>query len=353
MRLAFLSTTVAPLGSGLGGGVELTIDLLHNFCKQSGLDVTVFAPSGSTLDGGPVMPLDGDCVSPAQLSDKNASVVHPRYALVQGCKYLVEHQDEFDCIVNFSYDMLPLYVTDFFKTPLLHYISMGNENNDVSTQVSRVSAKFPCQIAMLSQAQMATYQCDENNVYILKKGIDTHAFPFNPSPQADLLGWSGRISKENGCEDALQIAQSSGKTLRLFGKIQDEPYWAYLNQNYGSVIEYVGFLSQPEYGKKLSECEAFLMTPKWIEAFGNVVVEALACGVPVVSYDRGAPSEIVDSKVGVVVPADSISSAVESLGVITGISRNECREYAESHYSLDVFYKSFDSWLKLFAPVGR
>lgn len=351
MHIAFLSTTVAPLGSGLGGGVELTVTLLSRYCRSKGYRLTVIAPAGSKIEYGDLVECVGDSVSPAQYENDACYVVHPKFALTSACRYAIENQARFDCIVNFSYDMLPLYLTDFFKTPLLHYISMANENQSVAAQIRCLSKSFPNRLGMLSYAQMETYNCDKAGVVHLRKGVDVFQFPFNSSPDNGCLGWSGRISKENGCEDALEIAKRSGKKLRLFGTIQDRPYWESLQSQYSRTMEYAGFLTQPEYGEKLSECEAFLMTPKWIEAFGNVVVEALACGVPVITYNRGAPAEVVVSEVGRVVNADSIPEAVSALENVSAISRQACRRYVEMNYSQEIFFESFESWIRLFASV--
>jgi UDP-glucose:tetrahydrobiopterin glucosyltransferase len=352
MRLAFLSTTVAPLGSGLGGGVELTVKLLSKYCVEQGHEVTVVAPKGSVTAFGALVEVEGECVLPAQADLADSAFVNPKYALVQACKFLLETQDQYDCIVSFSYDMLPLSMTDYFTTPMGHYISMSNENDHVAREVSRLTQRFPKHVAMISNAQMKTFDCNSEGVFLLTKGISIEDFPFNQSPKR-ILGWSGRVSEENGCEDALEIAKRAGYSLRLFGKIQDEDYWNRLQEKYADIIEYMGFLSQPEYGERLSECEAFLMTPKWIEAFGNVVVEALACGVPVITYKRGAPAELVSSEVGFVVPADSIDAAVTAVKKATTLSRERCRHIAEAQYSERNFFNSFSNWLSLFASVDR
>lgn len=82
--------------------------------------------------------------------------------------------------------------------------------------------------------------------------------------------------------------------------MQDEAYWQQICRDFPDApIEYVGFLNTEELQQELGKCRALLMTPRWLEAFGNVAIEALACGVPVIAYARGGPAEIIkDGKTG-------------------------------------------------------
>ena len=100
---------------------------------------------------------------------------------------------------------------------------------------------------------------------------------------------------------------------------------------------YKGFL--PNTGamqQVLRSAKALLVTSRWVEAFGNVVVEALACGVPVIAYRRGGPAEIVkDGKTGWLVEPDSVDALVAAIARIEQIDRHICRQEAEAHYSLE------------------
>jgi UDP-glucose:tetrahydrobiopterin glucosyltransferase len=88
-----------------------------------------------------------------------------------------------------------------------------------------------------------------------------------------------------------------------------------------------------------------VMTPKWIEAFGMVAVEALACGVPVITYRRGGPAEIVsDGETGWVVEPDNVLALADAVSCLDHIDRNHCRQRVEQHYSLDVMAERFLAW---------
>jgi UDP-glucose:tetrahydrobiopterin glucosyltransferase len=88
------------------------------------------------------------------------------------------------------------------------------------------------------------------------------------------------------------------------------------------------------------------MTPKWIEAFGNVAIEALACGVPVIAYRRGGPAEIVmDGKTGWLVQPDSVERLVEAIARLDQIDRAACRQQVEADYSMAAMGERIERWL--------
>jgi UDP-glucose:tetrahydrobiopterin glucosyltransferase len=95
----------------------------------------------------------------------------------------------------------------------------------------------------------------------------------------------------------------------------------------------------------VGDCRALLMTPRWVEAFGNVAIEALACGVPVISYARGGPTEIVrDGKTGFLVEPDSVAGLVAAIGKLGEIDRSACRQQAEQEYSLAAWGDQLEDW---------
>jgi UDP-glucose:tetrahydrobiopterin glucosyltransferase len=88
-----------------------------------------------------------------------------------------------------------------------------------------------------------------------------------------------------------------------------------------------------------------LMTPRWVEAFGNVAIEALACGVPVIAYRRGGPAEIVtDGKTGFLVEPDSVDGLVAAIERLDKIDRADCRHAAETIFSQSAWGTGMESW---------
>ena len=108
----------------------------------------------------------------------------------------------------------------------------------------------------------------------------------------------------------------------------------------------MGFLSTDELQKELGKCRGLLNTPKWNEAYGNVVVEALACGVPVIAYKRGGPSEIIQhGQTGYLADPDDKKNMLSYVENIEKIKRQKCREWVEKNASADIFANKVVNWL--------
>ena len=96
------------------------------------------------------------------------------------------------------------------------------------------------------------------------------------------------------------------------------------------------------------------MTPAWVEAFGNVAIEAMATGVPVVAYDRGGPAEIItDGETGFVVPADDVDALIGAVARIDTIRRISCRQRVEEHFSTEAFAARVNAWFRDVLATAR
>jgi UDP-glucose:tetrahydrobiopterin glucosyltransferase len=346
LKLLLISTSVGAIGSGLGGGVELTLTNIARSLIALNHSVTVVAPEGSGLEGIPLIQIGGNLQITAQSQGRNAPFTLPANSVLGNMwDYARQVQKDYDVIINFAYDWLPFYLTPFFDSAIAHLVSMGSLTDAMDEVIERIAEQFPTTIAVHSLAQAETFRFKEK-CFNLKNGFDLSQYEFNSSPK-NQLAWVGRIAPEKGLEDAVAAIEKTGIPLKIWGVIQDESYWKSIQMNYpNAAIEYCGFLTTQELQKALGESKALLMTPHWIEAFGNVAIEALACGVPVISYRRGGPAEIVKSgQTGWLVEPDSIDGLVEAIAKLDQIDRAACRQDAESEYSLSAMGKRLELWL--------
>ena len=347
LKLLFLSTSVGQLGSGLGGGVELTVLNTAKELQRRGHKITVVAPVGSVLESIPVIEITGDLQVTAQTQDYNASIVMPADAVLANMwDYAGKVQDEWDVIVNFAYDWLPFYLTPFFRTPIAHFISMGSMVRSLDRIAEQIATKFPGTIGVYTISQAETFAFTAE-CQLLGSGIDLSLYEFCSQPEPK-LAWLGRIAPEKGLEDAVAAAKITGIPLKIMGKMQDEDYWQKICADYPDApVEYLGFLTTIQMQEQVRQCRALLMTPRWVEAFGNVAIEALACGVPVIAYERGGPAEIVrDGLTGFLVEPDSVNGLVSAIDRLDKIDRSACRRQAEVEYSLEALGDRFERWFK-------
>lgn len=352
MKLLFVSHPVGPLGDGSGGGVDLTMGNVVKALTRRGHEIEVIAPVGSRLAGARVIEVPGALQPSAQYQDRAAPVCMPANPILAALwEEARRRQAAFDVVINFAYDWLPFYLTPFFSAPVAHLVSMSTLLDAMDTVIGAVAAGFPGRIAMHTQAQARTFPFADQSV-MLGNGLDLDLYPYNSTPE-NRLCWIGRIAPEKGIEDAAATAQATGIPLDVYGQIQDAAYWnRVLREFSGASIQYHGFLDTATLAQAVGHARALLMTPKWIEAFGNVVMEALACGVPVIAYARGGPAEMVeDGRTGWLVEPDHVDDLIKAVGRIDQLDRAACRRQAERDYSLAALGLRWEHWLeRIVAP---
>lgn len=351
MNILFLSTPVGPLGSGLGGGVELTLKNIAIALAQKNHCITILAPEDSHLDAAELpislIPVPGQLQDTAQTQGRETPILIPSQsalaAMIQQARQL---QAKHDIIINFAYDWLPFYLTSWLDIPIAHLVSMGSLTNAMDNIIQQVIVQYPKTIGVHSNAQAHTFSFGDR-CRVLGNGLDLSEYTFQPTASKQ-LAWVGRIAPEKGIEDAITAVQQLAIPLKIFGAMPNEGYWQEICQRYPNApITYEGFLSTAALQDALGQCQGLIMTPKWIEAFGNVAIEALACGVPVISYRRGGPSEIIDhGKTGWLVEPDDVEGLVTYIGQLDQLQRQDCRHQAERNYSLRAMGNRVEHWLQ-------
>jgi UDP-glucose:tetrahydrobiopterin glucosyltransferase len=345
MRLLFISTPVGAFGSGIGGGVELTMQNVAKELMRRSHTVHLAACVGSQSETIPLITIPGEVHSFAQNQSRTDPVSFPSNSVLANMwAYARAMQGSYDLIVNFAYDWLPFYLTPFFSTPIAHFVSMGSLLDSIDLAIAQVSHSHPGTLGVYTRTQTHTFE-GLADFRILDSGIDIDAYDFCAEPGSQ-LAWVARISPEKGLEDAAAVSEETGLEINVLGKMQDEDYWKSVQKDYPQAkLNYLGFHSTDGLQTLMGKCQALLMTPKWIEAFGNVAIEALACGVPVISYARGGPVEIVrHGETGFLVEPDSIEGLCEAVESLPRISRYACRRQADTQYSLQALGDRFEQW---------
>lgn len=166
-------------------------------------------------------------------------------------------------------------------------------------------------------------------------GLPEDIFEFNPGP-GKYLAFLGRISPEKRVDRAIQIAREVGLPLKIAAKV-DRVDREYFNESIlplldDPLIEYIGEIGDSEKSAFLGNAAALMFPIDWPEPFGLSMIEALACGTPVVAYNHGSVPEILDhGRTGFIV--DSLGQAIECTRRIEEIDRRECRATFERRFT--------------------
>ncbi len=322
MRIA----QVAPLWFSVPpytyGGTELVVSMLTEELIKEGHDVTLFATGDSKTKAELVS------VWPKGLEKSNLNAPFAVFGLMY--KELLRRQKEFDIIHDHcEYYTAPF--SAFLKPPIVSTI-----HNPITEEKNILFKKCPnINYVAVSKNQKRSGP-GLNIVKTIYHGIPVERYEFNPEPKNYLL-WLSSIIPEKGPATAIEIAKMTGEKLIISGPIFS--YAAdYFEYRIKPLIdgEQIQFVGESDFEKKVElfkNAKAFLFPIRRQEPFGLVVIEAMACGTPVIAYKEGSMPELIeDKKTGFLV--DSAEEAVGALKKIKSISREYCREYVKKNFPL-------------------
>jgi glycosyltransferase involved in cell wall biosynthesis len=171
---------------------------------------------------------------------------------------------------------------------------------------------------------------------VVHHGLDTSAYRLGTG--GDHLLFLGRMAPEKGAHRAARIAREAGVPLLLAAKMREpaerEYFETWVQPLLGGGVEYVGEASEREKIELLGSAAALLNPIRWPEPFGLVMIEALACGTPVITFDEGAAAEIVlHGETGFVCRTEQ--EMIAAIGRVEGIDRRVCRRSCESRFSME------------------
>jgi glycosyltransferase involved in cell wall biosynthesis len=348
LRVVIIADSRHPVREPFAGGLESLTWHLVDGMRERGIEVDFFAGPGSD----PL--LEATHLTPEELHlslAAQADVSMPPMAwLRQHHAYLnlmlqLSRRDDVDVVHNNSLHHLPVAMTNALSMPMvttLHTpptpwlepsIALCDKSINHFVAVSRFTANTWREVADPS---------------VIPNGIDLRRWPQGPGGR-DLV-WFGRIVPEKAPHLAIQIARRSGRQLRLAGPIGDFGYWErQVRPLLGNGAEYVGHLATDRLADLVGNSAAALVTPVWDEPYGLVAAEALACGTPVLAFDRGGLAEIVEPGCGHLVPADSVEAAGELVEVTARLDRRFARAHAVATCGID---RMIDEYLRLYRDLG-
>ena len=250
----------------------------------------------------------------------------PKVAECLHISAIFERASEFDVIHN-SFDFLPLTYSRLISTPVVTTIHGFSSPQIVPVYAKYNNGTFYVAISDADRHPALGYAAT------IHHGIDTGAFTFAPDP-GSYLAFFGRIHPDKGVVAAIDAAKATGIPLRIAGIIQDEVYFEreVMPHLDGETVQFIGPVAAEDRSSFLGGAVALLHLIDFDEPFGFSVVEAMACGTPVIAFDRGSMSELViDGVTGSLV--SDVPSAAAAIRQAGQLDRRTVREVAVQRFS--------------------
>jgi glycosyltransferase involved in cell wall biosynthesis len=325
LRIAQVAPLFESVPPQLYGGTERVVSYLTEDLVRQGHAVTLFASGDSVTEAELIAVCDRAVrLDPAH---PDAFALHA-LMLERVCR----HASSFD-VIHFHTDGLHLPVARRCPRACSVTTLHGRLDTPGLEALYREFSEQP--LVSISNAQRAP-MAGANWIATVYHGLPAHIHTVTETP-GQYLAFLGRIAPEKGIERAIEIARRSEIPLKIAAKIDrsDQEYFdtevACLIE--GSLIDFIGEITEVEKTRFLGDAIALLFPIDWPEPFGLTMIEAMACGTPVIGFRRGSVPEIIDDGVtGFIV--DDLDAAVACVARVRGLSRKRCRERFERRFNV-------------------
>ena len=323
MRIAQIAPLIESVPPKLYGGTERIVSYLTEELVNLGHEVTLFA-SGDSITAANLVP----CTRTALRLDAKVRDSIPYYMSM--LDRVRQQMDNFD-ILHFHIDFFPFPV---FRSVASKTVTTLHGRQDLPDLLPYYYGFADMPLVSISNAQRRPI-ADANFAATIYHGIpkDMHKPTF--SPRGGYLAFLGRISPEKGPERAIAIARTLGIPLKIAAKVDavDEQYFREIVAPLiGPGVEFIGEINEFQKTQFLGDALALLFPINWPEPFGLTMIEAMACGTPVLAFRHGSVPEIIDHGLtGIVV--DGMDTAAAALPQVLSLDRRKVRARFEERFS--------------------
>lgn len=325
MKIAQISPLYESVPPKLYGGTERVVAHLADALVAAGHDVTLFA-AGDALTTATLAPMRDQSIrlDPAPLKSDLAA----HLAMLDEVR---QRAEEFD-ILHFHIDLLHF---PFFQDAPWRTLTTLHGRLDLKDLAEAYACwpQFP--LASISDSQRRPLPA-ANWAGTVHHGLPTQLYEFSPTPRGGYLAFLGRISPEKRLDRAIAIARLAGLPLKVAAKV-DAVDRAYFHNEIEPLlddpqVEFIGEISDAQKSDFLGGAVALLFPIDWPEPFGLVMIEAMACGTPVIAWNCGSVPEVMDHGLtGVMV--NSLDEAVRAVPIVARYDRGRIRARFEQRYS--------------------
>lgn len=355
MKILILGSVALPVPPPKQGGTERIAYHQAIGLAKRGHDITLVAAKGSKEDPSyRLVEIGGDTIHPVEGIVESSRNLRKEMIYMAGVvDFLLEHGSEFDVILNnmrggeslllpiakkldkhfVTVMHLPLFpeLADLFHAYNTPVVTISNAQRQGFPDVRYVGTVYNCVEPELSALSLGRAE-----------GISV--------PDAYYLVM-GSIAPHKNQRDAILAAKKMGKRLVIAGKIGNQAYYDREIKHFvdGAHIEIRGEMGLREKAALLTDADALLFPILWPEPFGLVMIEAMACGTPVIAYRNGAvPEVVVDGKTGFIV--EGVDGLVDGVRRIGSINRAACRRHVEEHFTVEKMIDSLERVLQNIRP---
>ncbi len=343
MKIAQIAAFEEPVPPEKYGGVELVVYNLSEGLIRRGHEVYLFA-TGDSVTSANLIPVFPKALRKYALAQSaNFRETLKWIGISRTVKKIKELKPD---IIHSHLNWRFLYFANLLEIPTVSTLH-GPLTDKNRRLVFKEFSNLP--YVSISNAQRKPLP-ELNFIRTVYNGIEVEKFDFSKK-SGEYLAFLGRTSPEKGIVEAIKIAKKSRLKIKIAAKVDivDKPYF---NKEVKPLIDQkqVKFLGEVKHEEKvnlLKNAKATLFPINWEEPFGLVMVEAMACGTPVIAFNRGSVPEVVkDKKTGFIV--NNIDEAVKAIKNIDQIKREDCRKWVEEKFTVE---RMVDEYEKVYYKV--
>jgi|RhiMetdeSRZDD1v2_1073273.scaffolds.fasta_scaffold539915_1 glycosyltransferase involved in cell wall biosynthesis len=324
MRIAQIAPPVESVPPRLYGGTERIVSYLTEELVRLGHDVTLFA-SGDSITSARLI----SCVPQALRLDANVHDPIPYYMLM--LDRVRQHADEFD-MLHFHIDQFHF---PLFRDRARRTVTTLHGRQDLPDLKALYTGFSDMPLVSISDAQRRPIP-KANFAATVYHGLPADKLSATLKPRGGYVAFLGRIAPEKRPDRAIHIARALGVPLKIAAKVDraDEVYFREVIEPMleGPGVEYIGEISEQQKSEFLGEALALLFPGNWPEPFGLAMIEAMACGTPVLAFRCGSVPEVVeDGMTGAIV--DNVDEAIATLPRVLALDRGGVRRRFEERFT--------------------
>jgi len=340
MRIGILAHCAHPIGEPYAGGLEMIVSLLVDEFVKRNHEVHLLCKEGSTTRAvqhfyDNSMEFDGNAKS------KASDIIEFGYFYKDVLNFC---ENGFDLINNHCLSHHAIIVGQLLKVPFVTTIHTPILRN---FEIAEQSLSGCCNqtFVAVSKHIAQSYAKYIPSVKTIYNGIDLSKWELVREKE-DYFIWCGRVCKEKGLKEIMDLSVSNGIHLKIAGPISDREYFeTEITPRLSTYnkCDYLGHLNQAGLNQIIGHAKALIFSSTWQEPYGLVIAEALACGTPIVANNIGAASEILTESSGVLFELGNPDSFTKAIDSIKFVEPDHCRLRAETFCSHKVMVNAYEA----------